>query len=53
MSKKTKKVGVTCQLDPEVFQTLKELSEENDVSLSWLIRAAIKNYLDSLEPSEE
>lgn len=53
MQKKPRKIGVTCQLDPATYQTLKELSEENDVSLSWLIRAALTHYLESLEPGEE
>lgn len=53
MANNEKKIGFTCQLPIPVYETLKEMAEQNKVSISYLIRQAIDEYLESFEVSEE
>ena len=53
MGKIEKKIGFTCQLPISVYETLKEMAEQNQVSISYLIRQAVDEYLDSFEVTEE
>lgn len=53
MPNKEKKIGFTCQMPISVYETLKEMAEQNQVSISYLIRQAIDEYLESFEVSEK
>ena len=46
MKKKTYTQGVTFFLAPEMYEALKKLSDENQVSLSELLRNIIELFLD-------
>ena len=46
MKRKTYTQGVTFFLAPEMYEALKKLSDENQVSLSELLRNIIELFLD-------
>ena len=43
---------VNVRMDTEMKEQLEKIAKDNDVSMAWLIRQAIKNYIESLNEEE-
>lgn len=53
MSDRSKKLGprVTVSVTPGDYDTLNTLAEKDDVSVSWVVRRAIQEYLRHQRPA--
>lgn len=53
MSDRSKKLGprVTVSVTPGDYDTLNTLAEKDDVSVSWVVRRAIHEYLRHRQPA--
>lgn len=47
------RASVTVRLPAELHETLKEAAQDRGVSVTWLVNAAIKDYLERLLPADE
>lgn len=43
---------INVRLDTEVKKALEDISRENEVSIAWIVRQAIKEYLEKFSEEE-
>ena len=44
---------VNVRMDTEMKEQLEQIAKDNDVSMAWLIRQAIKTYIEGLNETTE